>query len=234
MNFINSITKKIIADNELTGFGLSSTDLDMCRNFDWYPIEVGDIPRYCIYSEKPYLKKPEQSGNVFVQKYGVMSLTNDEQVDQVVGLKKLICQKIDVVTAAAIVKGFEYRIETADGKRTYHFSYDYADQRNFTDTATVIVLILVLTSKGACISNMPETVNWNAYKNYDHNSPTRTVVNLDLDNFLNLYIAALKHKLSCLETGKRQKMYVTNVCNTIERLKEFVTTNDIDIQLYNI
>jgi hypothetical protein len=49
----------------------------MCRNFDWYPIEVGDIPRYCIYSEKPYLKKPEQSGDVFVLKHLKIYLTRN-------------------------------------------------------------------------------------------------------------------------------------------------------------
>lgn len=224
----------IVSSESLIGYGLNPADKEMCKNFSWYPIEVDDVPTYCIYFEKPYLKEPEQYGDVFIQKYGIERLSDLEIIDKTVDLKKKISAKIDAETVVNITKGFDHTVNYDNALEKLHFSYDYADQRNFTDTATVIVLILTLMKKGVDVSSMPVNVSWNAYRNYTANASERIMVILDLDNFLDLYIAALKHKLSCLEIGKQQKMYIMNSCNTIDQLILFITSNDIDIQLYNI
>lgn len=81
---------------------------------------------------------------------------------------------IDAETAAAITAGFFYVVDGI----TYHFSYDTFDQQNLKDTANV-ALLAQMGGKG-----LPESVAWNAYKNWQGGKGELVRLTLRLRRFL--------------------------------------------------
>lgn len=120
---------------------------------------------------------------------------------------------IDAETAAAITAGFFYVVEGI----TYHFSYDTFDQQNFADTANVALL----SQMGG--QGLPESVAWNAYKNWQDGKGELVRLTFTAETFLALYTAgAVAHKAARMaEGGSRKEAVATAVARgaTIEELE---------------
>lgn len=114
-------------------------------------------------------------------------------VDSIVEAKRAT---IDADTSTAITAGFEY---TVDGV-SYHFSYDAFDQQNFADTANV-ALLAQMGGKG-----LPESVAWNAYKNWKDGQGELVRLTFTAESFLALYTAgAVAHKAARMAEGGARK-----------------------------
>ena len=120
---------------------------------------------------------------------------------------------IDAETAAAITAGFFYVVDGI----TYHFSYDTFDQQNFADTANVALL----SQMGG--QGLPESVAWNAYKNWQDSKGELVRLTFTAETFLALYTAgAVAHKAARMaEGGSRKEAVATAVARgaTIEELE---------------
>lgn len=104
--------------------------------------------------------------------------------------------RIDAETSTAITAGFDYAIEGVP----HHFSYDAFDQQNFADTANV-ALLAQMGGKG-----LPETVAWNAYKNWQNGNGDLVRLTFTAETFLTLYTAgAVAHKADCMASGGVRK-----------------------------
>ena len=120
---------------------------------------------------------------------------------------------IDAETAAAITAGFFYVVDGV----TYHFSYDTFDQQNFADTANVALL----SQMGG--QGLPESVAWNAYKNWQDGKGELVRLTFTAETFLALYTAgAVAHKAARMaEGGSRKEAVAAAVARgaTIEELE---------------
>ena len=120
---------------------------------------------------------------------------------------------IDAETAAAITAGFFYAVDGV----TYHFSYDTFDQQNFADTANVALL----SQMGG--QGLPESVAWNAYKNWQDGKGELVRLTFTAETFLALYTAgAVAHKAARMaEGGSRKEAVAAAVARgaTIEELE---------------
>ena len=120
---------------------------------------------------------------------------------------------IDAETAAAITAGFFYVVDGV----TYHFSYDTFDQQNFADTANVALL----SQMGG--QGLPESVAWNAYKNWQDSKGELVRLTFTAETFLALYTAgAVAHKAARMaEGGSRKEAVAAAVARgaTIEELE---------------
>ena len=120
---------------------------------------------------------------------------------------------IDAETAAAITAGFFYVVEGI----TYHFSYDTFDQQNFADTANVALL----SQMGG--QGLPESVAWNAYKNWQDGKGELVRLTFTAETFLALYTAgAVAHKAARMaEGGSRKEAVAAAVARgaTVEELE---------------
>ncbi|MTJ93014.1 MAG: hypothetical protein F8N36_09150 [Desulfovibrio sp.] len=103
---------------------------------------------------------------------------------------------IDSETSAAIIAGFDYVVDGV----SYHFSYDAFDQQNFADTANVALL----AQMGG--TGLPESVNWNAYKNWQNSKGELVRLTFTAATFLTLYTAgAVAHKAARMAEGGARK-----------------------------
>ena len=103
---------------------------------------------------------------------------------------------IDAETAAAITAGFFYVVDGI----TYHFSYDTFDQQNFADTANVALL----SQMGG--QGLPESVAWNAYKNWQDGKGELVRLTFTAESFLALYTGgAVAHKAARMAEGGTRK-----------------------------
>lgn len=120
---------------------------------------------------------------------------------------------IDAETAAAITAGFFYVVDGV----TYHFSYDTFDQQNFADTANV-ALLSQMDGQG-----LPESVAWNAYKNWQDSKGELVRLTFTAETFLALYTAgAVAHKAARMaEGGSRKEAVAAAVARgaTVEELE---------------
>ena len=120
---------------------------------------------------------------------------------------------IDAETAAAITAGFFYVVDGV----TYHFSYDTFDQQNFADTANVALL----SQMGG--QGLPESVAWNAYKNWQDSKGELVRLTFTAETFLALYTAgAVAHKAARMaEGGSRKEAVAAAVARgaTVEELE---------------
>ena len=120
---------------------------------------------------------------------------------------------IDAETAAAITAGFFYVVDGI----TYHFSYDTFDQQNFADTANVALL----SQMGG--QGLPESVAWNAYKNWQDGKGELVRLTFTAETFLALYTAgAVAHKAARMaEGGSRKEAVAAAVARgaTVEELE---------------
>ena len=120
---------------------------------------------------------------------------------------------IDAETAAAITAGFFYVVDGV----TYHFSYDTFDQQNFADTANVALL----SQMGG--QGLPESVAWNADKNWQDGKGELVRLTFTAETFLALYTAgAVAHKAARMaEGGSRKEAVAAAVARgaTVEELE---------------
>lgn len=104
--------------------------------------------------------------------------------------------EIDEHTCRRILQGFYYTVDGA----TYHFSYDRDDQQNFADTANV-ALLAQMGGKG-----LPESVAWNAYKNWQDGKGELVRLTFTAESFLALYTGgAVAHKAARMAEGGARK-----------------------------
>ncbi len=114
-------------------------------------------------------------------------------VDSIVEAKRAA---IDADTSSAITAGFEYAVDGV----SYHFSYDAFDQQNFADTANV-ALLAQMGGKG-----LPESVEWNAYKNWKDGQGELVRLTFTAESFLALYTGgAVAHKAARMAEGGVRK-----------------------------
>ena len=114
-------------------------------------------------------------------------------VDSIVEAKRTA---IDAETSSTITAGFEYAVDGV----SYHFSYDAFDQQNFADTANV-ALLAQMGGKG-----LPESVAWNAYKNWQDGQGELVRLTFTAESFLALYTAgAVAHKAARMAEGGARK-----------------------------
>ena len=112
--------------------------------------------------------------------------------------------RIDSATSAAILAGFEYEVETGEGKEILHFSYLADDQQNFSDTANGALLAM----QG--VESVPNSVKWNGWRNHtpEYKGDLVRLV-LDVPSFLMLYTqGALVHKAVQMEVGGQRKVAI--------------------------
>ncbi len=115
---------------------------------------------------------------------------------------------IDAETSVSILAGFDYEV----GGETLHFSYKFADQQNFADTANAA------SAAKDGVPGLPQTVTWSGWKK---NGNTFVLRRLDLtpDAFLDLYFqGALAHKAACMERGGQRKEALT-AATTVEEIE---------------
>lgn len=114
-----------------------------------------------------------------------------------VAARKLIT--IDAETSAAITTGFDYAVDGV----SYHFSYDRDDQQNFADTAN-IALLAQMGGQG-----LPESVTWNAYKDWVDGAGELVRLVFTAASFLALYTSgAVAHKAARMAEGGARKAAV--------------------------
>ena len=116
-------------------------------------------------------------------------------------LRTAALSRIDAATSAAILAGFEYEVETGEGKEVLHFSYLADDQQNFADTANGAILAM----QG--VEGLPTGVKWNGWRNHtaEYKGDLERLV-LDVPSFLMLYTqGALVHKATQMEIGGQRK-----------------------------
>lgn len=110
-------------------------------------------------------------------------------------------RRIDAATSAAILAGFECEATPPDAgePEMLHFSYDSFDQQNFADASLSMQLA---TASG----DIPTATPWNAYRNWTPDSGGELVVlQLNAENFLPIYAAALNHKAARMAEGSERK-----------------------------
>lgn len=123
-------------------------------------------------------------------------------------------RKVIEETEGAILAGFDYIV---DGQ-ILHFSYQYNDQQNFSDTANMA------TFGKMGVPGVPETVTWNGWlieKDTEGKEVDRSLVLVTLSNdeFLALYMqGALAHKAKQMTIGSERKGKV-EAATTIEELE---------------
>lgn len=123
--------------------------------------------------------------------------------------------KVDSYTHGAIIRGFDY---TINGEQL-HFSYDIEDQQNFSDTYNAISM-----KKLMGVQNLPDTIEWNGWRNYvsSESKGELVVLTLDADLFIELYTqGAFVHKQTFLEIGKQRKKLIEG-CTTKEELNNLL------------
>lgn len=113
-------------------------------------------------------------------------------------LRTAALSRIDSVTSTAILAGFDY---TINGE-TLHFSYLAEDQQNFSDTFNGVAM-----KKLMGVKELPETIDWNGWKNPTPESKGELIVlTLTPESFIALYTqGAFVHKQTHLEIGKQRK-----------------------------
>lgn len=133
----------------------------------------------------------------------------EEEYNKPENVRSRALSRIDFATSKAILAGFEYEIEG----ETLHFSYDHDDQQNFSDTFNGVAM-----KKLMGVEDLPETIDWNGWRNHTQDSKGELVVlTLTPDDFLNLYTqGALVHKQTHLETGKQRKKAIENASSVDE------------------
>lgn len=121
--------------------------------------------------------------------------------------------RIDSATSAAILAGFEYEVETGEGKEVLHFSYLADDQQNFSDTANGALLAM----QG--VESVPNSVKWNGWRNHSPEYKGDLVrLVLDVPSFLMLYTqGALAHKATQMEVGGQRKAAI-EAAETVEEI----------------
>ena len=125
--------------------------------------------------------------------------------------------RIDSATSAAILAGFEYEVETGEGKEVLHFSYMADDQQNFTDTANGAILAM----QG--VEDLPTAVKWNGWRNHtaEYKGDLVRLV-LDVSSFLNLYTGgALVHKATQMEICGQRKAAI-EAAETVEEIEDLL------------
>lgn len=161
-------------------------------------------------------------GNYYLEDYGLDKNGNMQLiVRQVVFIKPALSEvrtaalaRIDSATSAAILAGFEYEVETGEGKEVLHFSYLTDDQQNFTDTANGAILAM----QG--VEGLPTAVKWNGWRNHttEYKGDLVRLV-LDVSSFLNLYTGgALVHKATQMEIGGQRKAAI-EAAETVEEIE---------------
>lgn len=121
--------------------------------------------------------------------------------------------RIDSATSEAILAGFEYEVETGEGKDVLHFSYLADDQQNFSDTANGALLAM----QG--VESVPSSVKWNGWRNHtpEYKGDLVRLV-LDVPSFLMLYTqGALVHKAVQMEIGGQRKAAI-EAAATVEEI----------------
>ena len=139
-----------------------------------------------------------------------------EEENQIEKVRARAMARIDAATSAAILAGFDHRIDPGTGTpETLHFSYDSFDQQNFADTANMALLSLSMPTglsegSGLDAGSLPDSVTWNAYRAYTPQTGGELVrLTLDAAGFLALYTGgALAHKARQMEAGGRRKAAV--------------------------
>ncbi|WP_458400033.1 DUF4376 domain-containing protein [Mailhella sp.] len=128
-------------------------------------------------------------------------------------VKTAALARIDAATSKAILAGFEYEVETGEGKEVLHFSYQHDDQQNFSDTANGALLAM----QG--VESVPTSVKWNGWRNHNAKSKGELVrLVLDVQTFLALYTGgALVHKAVQMEIGGQRKAAV-EAAETVEEI----------------
>ena len=122
--------------------------------------------------------------------------------------------RIDSATSAAILAGFEYEVETGEGKEVLHFSYLADDQQNFGDTFNGVAMRKLMG-----IQELPEAIGWNGWRNHTAEYKGDMVrLTLDADAFLALYTrGALAHKSAHMAIhGERKK--AIEAAETVEEI----------------
>lgn len=123
--------------------------------------------------------------------------------------------KIDAYTQSDILAGFDYLM---DGE-VLHFSYQYEDQQNFSDTFNGVAMRVLMG-----ITELPDAIEWNGWRNHtgDYKGDMVRFV-LDVDAFLSLYTrGALAHKSYHMGIhGERKK--AIEACNTVEEINQLFT-----------
>lgn len=134
-------------------------------------------------------------------------------VDIVETQKLHALSRIDSATSAAILAGFEYEVETGEGKEVLHFSYDSFDQQNFADTANAAMMAM----QG--VEGVPTSVTWNGWRNHTKEQKGELVrLTLDVSAFLTLYTGgALVHKATQMEIGGQRKAAI-EAAETVEEI----------------
>lgn len=129
-------------------------------------------------------------------------------------LRTAALSRIDSATSAAILAGFDYTIEG----ETLHFSYDQFDQSNFSDTFNGVAMKKLMD-----IEELPETIDWNGWRNHDsENKGELVVLTLTPESFLALYTqGALVHKQTYLEIGKQRKKAIESA-ETVEEINNLM------------
>jgi len=110
-------------------------------------------------------------------------------------------ENLDKATERAILAGFDY----APHGRVLRFSYDMADQQNFTHQYNAFGLL----EKG--VQGIPATTVWNGWEilRDTNGRPAQRIlhrVELTATEFVALYMAGLAHVAMRREAGSRQKV----------------------------
>lgn len=126
---------------------------------------------------------------------------------------------IDSATSAAILAGFEYEMDTGEGKEVLYFSYDSFDQQNFADTANGAMMQMM-----AIPTSLPTVIEWNGWRNHTAESKGELVkVPLKADQFISLYTeGALAHKAYQMEIGTSRKQKI-EACQTVEEINALLS-----------
>ncbi|HZF61922.1 MAG TPA: hypothetical protein VEZ52_09915 [Desulfovibrio sp.] len=170
----------------------SASDRDIFVGRGWRELTPGEITAAGMVGYEQYVSPL----TAMVSPDGNVKFTPPDAAEVSAQRLMSLLAAIDADTSAAITAGFEY---TVDGV-IYHFSYDAFDQQNFADTANV-ALLAQMGGKG-----LPESVAWNAYKNWKDGQGDLVRLTFTAESFLALYTGgAVAHKAARMAEGGARK-----------------------------
>ena len=166
--------------------------------------------------------------------------------------------KVDFVTSAKILNGFDFEYtDAAGGKQTYHFSYKSDDQQNFSTQNEMALLVAnntiaqlqkqlaaaITANSGAQTleENVPSDVVLDpdtlqttkdfttSWQGHTADGQTVTLI-FDFNQFIKFTIAAGMHKQTTIGTGWAQKAQL-RACKSKKELESYARSINLDQEI---
>lgn len=212
MNFLEKSSGAIYTTEALIPKGLPVDNLLIMKKAGYYPIEYQHQTIIDKWTQKEEALPLEfnETDNMYYQRYELVPLDEKTLASNLSYLKDKVIKHINSETSNKILAGFYYNVEV-------FISYDEFDQINFINTSHLF------------LTNQIESTEWKSYK--DSSKKELHLLQLNKDEFFNIYNFAISNKNQILASGEKIK----NSIDSIESIHELrlYCINNIQIDIIN-